>query len=126
MLKCKIVRRSVKLQIYKTLIRPVITYGSETWTLPKSDRNSLIIFERKILRKIYGLIQEGDIWRFRDNEELNISINVKDVVKFIKAQTIRWLGHVKGIEVGANAKKDDGRKTVHRQKKRKTSFEMDG
>jgi len=26
----------------------------------------------------------------------------------------------------SNAKKDDGRKTVHRQKKRKTSFEMDG
>ena len=27
---------------------------------------------------------------------------------------------------GTNAKKDDGRKTVHRQKKRKTSFEIDG
>jgi hypothetical protein len=27
---------------------------------------------------------------------------------------------------GSNADKDDGRKTVHRKKKRKTSFEMDG
>jgi hypothetical protein len=27
---------------------------------------------------------------------------------------------------GSNAKKDDGRKTVHGKKKRKTSFEMDG
>jgi hypothetical protein len=27
---------------------------------------------------------------------------------------------------GSNAEKDDGRKTVHRKKKRKTSFEMDG
>ena len=27
---------------------------------------------------------------------------------------------------GSNAKVDDGRKTVHRQKKRKTSLEMDG
>jgi hypothetical protein len=27
---------------------------------------------------------------------------------------------------GSNAEKDDGRKTVHRKKKRETSFEMDG
>jgi hypothetical protein len=27
---------------------------------------------------------------------------------------------------GSNAEKDDGRKTVHRMKKRKTLFEMDG
>jgi hypothetical protein len=27
---------------------------------------------------------------------------------------------------GSNAKKDDGMKTVHRKKKRTTSFEMDG
>jgi hypothetical protein len=70
-----IIKRSVKMQIYKTLIRPVVTYGSETWTLTKSDENLLRIFERKILRKIYGLIQEGDTWRIRNNEELNRSIN---------------------------------------------------
>ena len=47
--------------------------------------------------------------------------------KFVRAQRIRWVRHVKRMGVGAsNAKKDDGRKTVHTQKKRKTSFEMDG
>jgi hypothetical protein len=65
MLKSKIIKRSVKMQIYKTVIRPVATYGSETWTLTKSDENSLRIFERKILRKIYGPVQEGDTWRIR-------------------------------------------------------------
>ena len=72
------------MQIYKTLIKPVITYGSETWTLTKSDENLLRIFERKILRKTYGPIQEGDIWRIRNNEELNRFINGEDIVKFIK------------------------------------------
>jgi hypothetical protein len=71
MLKSKNIRRSVKMQIYKTLKRPVVTYGSETWTLTKSDENLLRIFERKILQKIYGMIQEGDIWQIRNNEELN-------------------------------------------------------
>jgi hypothetical protein len=65
----------------------------------------LRIFERKTLRKIYGSIQEGDIWRIRNNEELNRSINGQDIVKFIKAQRIRWLGHVKRMEVGAMPRK---------------------
>jgi len=69
-------------------------------------------------RKIYGLIQQGDTWRIRDNEELNRSINGEDAVKFIKAQRIRWLGRVKRREVGAMP-----RKIVHRQKNRNTSLE---
>jgi len=51
------------MQIYKTVIRPVVTYGSETWTFTKSDENLLRIFKRKILQKIYEPIQEGDTWR---------------------------------------------------------------
>jgi hypothetical protein len=65
----------------------------------------LRIFERKILRKIYGPVQEGDIWRIRYNEELNRVINGEDMVKFIEAQRIRWLGHVKRMEVGAMSRK---------------------
>jgi hypothetical protein len=72
------------MQIYKTLIRPVVTYGSETWTLTKSDENLLRIFGRKILKKIYWLIQEGYIWGIRNNEELNRVTNGEDIVKFIK------------------------------------------
>ena len=105
------------MQIYKTLIRPVVTYGSETWTLTKSDENLLRIFEMKILCKIYGLIQEGDIWKMRDNEEFNRSINGKDIVKFIKAQRIKWLGHVKRMEVGAMPRKMvEGRLFIGRRK----------
>jgi hypothetical protein len=83
------------MQLHKTLIRPVVTYGSETWTLTKSDKNLLRIFDRKILRKIYGPIQERDIWRIKNNEEMNRVINGQDIVIFIKAQRIRWLGHDK-------------------------------
>jgi hypothetical protein len=49
--------------------------------------------------RICGPVQEGHIWRIRNNDELNISINGQDIVKFIKAQRIRWLGHIKRMEV---------------------------
>ena len=119
MLKSKIIKRSAKIQIYKMLIRPAVTYGSETWTLTQSDENLLRISERKILRKIYGPIQDGDMWRIRNNEELNRSINGEDIVKFIKAQRIRWLGHVKRMEEGAMPRKMmEGRLFVGRRKGR--------
>ena len=73
-----------------------------------------------------GRSKKGNIRRIRNNEELNRSINGENIVKFIKAERIRRLGHIKRMEVGAMPKKDDGRKTVCRKKKRKTSFQMDG
>jgi hypothetical protein len=119
MLKSRIIRRAVKMQIYKALIRAVVTYGSETWTLTKSDENLLRIFERKVLRKIYAPIQEGDSWRIRNNEELNRATNGEDIVKFIKAQRIRWLGHVKRMEGGAMPRKMmEGRLFTGRRKGR--------
>jgi hypothetical protein len=86
----------------------------------------LRIFERKILWKIYGLIQEGDIWRIRNNEELNRSINGEDIVKFIKSQRIKWLGYVKRMEEGTMPRKmTGGRLFVGRRKGRTRLRRMD-
>jgi len=43
----KLISRNVKLHLYNTLIRPIVTYASETWVLKESMIKKLMIFERK-------------------------------------------------------------------------------
>jgi hypothetical protein len=95
LLKSRALNRSSKLKIYKSVIRPVVTYGCEAWTLTNRDEQYLRIFERKILRKIFGPVQnEGGSWRIRMNHELSKLIGNADIVRFIKSRRIAWLGHV--------------------------------
>jgi hypothetical protein len=46
------VSKNVKIRTYKTVIRPIILYGSETWTITGKMASTLMTWERKILRKI--------------------------------------------------------------------------
>jgi hypothetical protein len=70
--------------LYKTLIRPVIAYGSEASVLSKCDENMKYIFEGKILRKIFGAVREGDHWRAWYNNELRGLYREQDLVPYIK------------------------------------------
>ena len=88
------VTQKTKIKIYKSLIRPVLTYGAESWTLTGKDAAKLRAFERKIIRRIYGGVKERDVWRIRNNKEINIILESQDIVKLIKAERLRWLGHI--------------------------------
>jgi hypothetical protein len=63
LIKSKFLKRNTKMKIYKTIIRPVISYSSENWNLTAKDINNLCIFERQILRKIFGIVNIDNIWR---------------------------------------------------------------
>jgi hypothetical protein len=114
-----------KLQIYRTLVCPVVTYGSESWTLTMEDERSLAVFERKILRKIYGLVKENELWKIRRNDELEAIIKGENIVRLIKCQRVRWLVHIERMQDTAIPKKDV-RKSVCNKTKRKTKNEMAG
>jgi hypothetical protein len=90
--------------MYQTLVRPVVTYSCETWVLKENIKSNLRVFERKVLRSIYGPTKESDgTWRIKSNDELNRLIgnkNInelnrltgnKNVINYIKAQRLRSL-----------------------------------
>jgi hypothetical protein len=58
--------RNEKLLIYKTIIRPLAMYACETWVPTKGNERALNIWERKIMRKIYGPINEWGIMEDKD------------------------------------------------------------
>lgn len=66
-MKSRNVHRNIKVTLYKTLIRSVVMYGCETWSITRRIAEDLNAFERTILKKIYGPIEEEDVWRIRYN-----------------------------------------------------------
>jgi hypothetical protein len=93
--KSKLLSKKSKLQMYQTLVRPVVTYACETWVLKENIKSKLRIFEKKVLRRIYGPTKESDgTWRIISNDELNRLIGNKNIINYIKAQRLAWFGHI--------------------------------
>jgi hypothetical protein len=98
--------KHVKLQFYNTLIRPIVTYASETWVFKENLINKLMIFERKIMRKILGPIRLDDSrWRIKTNQEISDALKGQNIIGFIKNQRLKWLGHVERMNEDNNVKK---------------------
>jgi len=91
----KLISRNVKLRHYNTLIHPTVTYVSETFVLKENVLNKLMIFERKIMRKVFGPTRTNDgYWRIKTNQEMNDILKGQNIIVFIKKQKLNWLGHV--------------------------------
>jgi len=44
LVKCSLISRNNKLEIYRTLVCPVVTCGSESWTLTMEEERALAVF----------------------------------------------------------------------------------
>ena len=67
----------------KTLIQPVLLYGTEAWPFLNTNATALIVFERKVVRKIFGAVWVDDDFRIWYNSELYKILNDLDVVQRI-------------------------------------------
>ena len=123
--KKRYISRTTKLRIYNSIIRPIATYGCESWTLTKHLKQKLLVFENNILRRITGPIfdNEENRWRRRHNAEVREITNQEYITDYISSQRLRWLGHVARMEIDRLPKRVmegsvEGRRPVGRPRMR--------
>jgi hypothetical protein len=73
LLSSSLLYKNLKIQIYRTIILPVVLYGCETWSLTLMEERRMRVFENRVLRRVFGPKRDeltGE-WRKLHNEELS-------------------------------------------------------
>jgi hypothetical protein len=73
-------------------------YGAECWTLSRTNKRVLDVIERKILRRIYGPVQDKGQWKSRYNKELYDLFKEPNLSITIRTARLRWTGHVRRMD----------------------------
>jgi hypothetical protein len=93
--------------MYKTVILPVVLYWCETWSLILGEEHRLRVFEKRVLRKIFGPKREEDGSRRKlHNDELHDQYSLPNIVRVIKSRRMRWTVHVARMGDGRGAYRD--------------------
>jgi hypothetical protein len=66
--------------------------------MTKKEEQAVLIFERKIFRRIYGAKYKAGEWKSRTNRELEKLSKGENIVKWITGRSISWLGHLERME----------------------------
>jgi hypothetical protein len=79
--------KNIKIKVYRTIILRVVLYGCETWSLTLREEQRLRVFEKRVLRRIFG--PKRDIRR-------NLMICTHDQILFGWSNKEEWDG--RGIQ----------------------------
>lgn len=88
------VTQKTKLSVYKTIFRPTLTYGSESWVLTKRMKSKLEAVEMKYLRKVKGVTLRDRVRSATIREELEVI----PVTEFIEKRQLSWWGHLQRMD----------------------------
>src|SRR6218665_4085022 len=109
----------IKGKVYKSMIRPVMMYGAEAWTLTRKEEELLVRAEMRMLQWILGVSLRDR----RRNENIREVLGVACITDKVREARIRWYGHEMRMEDGCCIKRIMnaevyGRTSRGRQKKR--------
>ena len=96
LLSSRLLSKNLKIEIYRTIILPVVLYGCENWLLILREERRLRVFENRVLRRVFGSKSDevAGEWRKLHNEELRDLYSLPNIVRVVKSRRMRWAGHV--------------------------------
>ena len=85
-------RMPVKLKgnVYKTVVRPALLYGAETWATTRGQEAGLEVKEMRMLRWVCGVTRRDKI----RNEHIIGTTRVVQASKKITEKRLKWYGQV--------------------------------
>ena len=91
--------KNIKIKIYRTIILPFVLYGCEIWSLMLKEERRLMVFENRVLRRIFGPKRDEVTrdWKKLHNEELNDLNSSSNICRVIKSRRMRLAGHLARI-----------------------------
>ena len=123
LLREKEIPRQIKTHIYKTILQPILLYGSETWTLTERLKSKLQAAEMKALRLIMGVTRRDR----KRNTYIRATLGVEPLILTIEKNQLRWYGHVRRRGPESRAKElMDWRPTEKRPRGRPRKRWIDG
>lgn len=97
----KEISQKTKMTVFRTIYRPILTYGSETWVLTKKNKSRLQAIEMKYLRGVKGITRRDKARNIDVREELQ----VESIIDFIEKKQLGWWGHLQRMEECIPAKR---------------------
>jgi hypothetical protein len=87
---------NIKIRIYKTISLPVVLYGCEILSLTLREEHRLVVFEKRVLRRIFELKRHEMTggWTKLHNEELHYLYSAPSIIRMIESSRMRWAEHV--------------------------------
>ena len=80
----------LKGKVYKTVVRPAMTYGAEALPLKKVSEKKMEVAEMRMLRWMCGVTREDRI----RNTRIRGTVKVTEISKKTQEARLRWYGHV--------------------------------
>jgi hypothetical protein len=73
----------------------MVLYGYETYSVKLTEEHRLRVFEKSVLRKIFGPKMDDVTrgWRKLHNEELHNMYSSTSIIRMVKSKRMRWAEH---------------------------------
>jgi hypothetical protein len=92
--KSSLIQKQTRIEVYKTLARPILTYISEAWTIRKSDRTRITANEMKFLRRTAEYTQLDK----NRNIEIPREFKINSVLQHRDQYRNNWKQHVQRMD----------------------------